>query len=65
MTRRPSFDQFYDETYDAVLKFAWLIGGNASSAEDAVQDAYLALINRYDRIEKPAAYLRIVVVNNL
>jgi RNA polymerase sigma factor (sigma-70 family) len=40
-----------------------LIVGSRAEAEEAVQDAFIAVADRWDTIEHPAAYLRVTVVN--
>lgn len=49
--------------YDAMVRLAALLCGSTAVAEELVQDAFVKVIERWDRIEQPSAYLRATVVN--
>jgi RNA polymerase sigma factor (sigma-70 family) len=57
------FANFYSEHAATMLKFAYLMVGNDTVAEDLAQDAFIAVYLRFDRLETPAAYLRMCIVN--
>ena len=47
------------------MALAWLLTRDTAVCEDVVHDAYAAVLARFDSIEKPAAYLRKVIVNGV
>lgn len=49
--------------YEPMLRLAVLLTGSRAVAEDLVQDCFVRLIESWDRVEQPAAYLRTSVVN--
>ena len=46
-----------------MVRLASLMVGSRSIAEEVVQDAFAAVSERWDGIDRPGAYLRTVVVN--
>lgn len=58
------FEALYRSEYVPMVRMARLMVGSRAIAEEAVQDAFVKVIDRLDEIEKPGAYLRRVVVNN-
>ena len=60
----PSFAAFYTSTYGPMVNLAVSLVDRAELAEEVVQDAYVGLFGRYERIENPAGYLRVAVLNN-
>jgi RNA polymerase sigma-70 factor (sigma-E family) len=60
---RPSFDALYQESNARMTRLAWLLVGSQAVAEELVQDAFLAVYQRWDDIENPGGYLRRAVVN--
>lgn len=61
--RRSTFDGLYRDEYDAMVRVAFLLVGNAESAEEIVQDAFITVHLRWSRLETPSAFLRTCVVN--
>lgn len=61
----PSFGDFVVAHQRSLLRFAYLVAGNQADAEDAVQDALIAVSRRWDRVTPDArlAYLRRAVTN--
>ncbi len=55
--------ELYRDSYRAMLRVAYSITGNHAAAEDAVHDAFCAVGQRLDRLDDPAPYLRVAVVN--
>ena len=55
--------ELHQARYAAMVRLATLLSGSAATAEDIVQDAFVKLIERWDRVEQPSAYLRASVVN--
>ena len=62
----PSFEAFYGAESQTLFRRLWLISGNRSEAEEIMQDAFLRLLERWDRIEElkdPTAYLYRTAMN--
>ena len=53
---------FRDE-YEPMHRLAYAISGSDSWAEEVVQDAFLAVADRWASLENPGGYLRVSVVN--
>ena len=60
---RATFADLYRADFAHMVRIAWLIVGSAAVAEDVVQDAFLRVGRRLDRVDSPVAYLRAAVVN--
>jgi RNA polymerase sigma factor (sigma-70 family) len=61
-----SFDEFYEEQYNAMVRLAWSLTGRWSLAEEIAQDAFLAAHRHWSTVagyDKPGAWLRRVVIN--
>ena len=58
-----TFEDLYRDEYDAMVRVAFLLVGNPESAEELVQDAFIRVHLRWDRIDSPGAFLRTCVVN--
>ncbi len=58
------FGEFYRDHYVALVRTAYLIVQDAMDAESMVQDAMMAVAERWDTIDHHRAYCRTVVVNN-
>lgn len=58
-----TFDDLYRLERQPMLRVAYLIVGNAETAEDVVHDAFIELYRRWDDVDSPGAYLRRAVVN--
>ena len=64
--RRPAVSQWerlYRDERPALVRTAMLITGSPEMAEDAFHTAIERVRPRLDEIERPGAYLRVVVVN--
>lgn len=62
--RSMSFDEFYQKYYNHAFKIAWITTGERQSAEDAVQQAFLELFDKYRnglRLEDAARLISRVV----
>jgi RNA polymerase sigma-70 factor (sigma-E family) len=57
-----SFEELYRSRYPACIRFAWLLTHSSQTAEDVVQEAFVALYRRFDEIDHPAAYLNRSIV---
>jgi RNA polymerase sigma-70 factor (sigma-E family) len=58
-----SFDALYRASSTHMVRLAWLLVGSRSVAEEVVQDAFLALHQRWCTIDNHGGYLRRAVVN--
>ncbi|MGD9959066.1 SigE family RNA polymerase sigma factor [Nocardioides sp.] len=62
----PEFDEWVAARGRSLLRLAYVLTGNATDAEDVVQDALSRALPRWSRIatvEDPDAYLRRMVIN--
>jgi RNA polymerase sigma-70 factor (sigma-E family) len=57
------FEAFFAATRRDMERLAYLLNGSATSAEEAVQDAYVRVYRRWLHIDDPGPYLRRAVVN--
>ena len=59
------FAQFVDEALPALLRFGYVLTGNAAEAEDLVQDALAKSLRRWRRVraDNPVAYTRRIMIN--
>jgi len=60
------FDAFYLEEHERLFKALYFVTGNRQDAEELMQDAFLKLWERWDKIQRisdPAAYLFRVALN--
>jgi RNA polymerase sigma factor (sigma-70 family) len=53
----------YDREHAGMLRVACVLVGSAAIAEEIVQDAFVAVGERWGQIANPGAYLRTAVVN--
>jgi RNA polymerase sigma-70 factor (sigma-E family) len=58
-----SFESFYRHHYPSSARLAYLLTGNATIAEDLVQDAFTAIHGKFAGLDQPSAYLRTTLVN--
>jgi RNA polymerase sigma factor (sigma-70 family) len=61
-----SFEAFYEAENRTLFRRLWLITGNRSEAEEIMQDAFVRLLERWDRIDQlkdPTAYLYRTAMN--
>jgi RNA polymerase sigma-70 factor, ECF subfamily len=62
----PSFEAFYEDTFRRLFTALCLVTGNRHEAEEIVQDAFLRVYARWDRVETledPTGYLFRVAMN--
>ena len=62
----PSFDEFFVQESDTLLRLLCVILGSRSQAEDVAQEALTKVFERWDRVggmENPAGYLFTVAMN--
>jgi DNA-directed RNA polymerase specialized sigma24 family protein len=58
-----TFEGFYLDRYEPMVRLAALITRRRGVAEDIVQDVFLAVAPRWDALDHPDRYLRAAVVN--
>ena len=61
--RTETFKDVFRRESLGMVRLAYLMVGSAPLAEEVVQDAFARLLERWEGIEQPAAYLRTCVVN--
>lgn len=57
------FDAIFTRERTPMVRLAFLMLGSESLAEEVVHDGFVALLERWDRIDNPGGYLRTCVVN--
>jgi RNA polymerase sigma-70 factor (sigma-E family) len=57
------FEAFCRESYEPMVRLAFLLTSSIETAEDLVQDVLARTHPRWSRIDEPAAYVRRAVVN--
>jgi RNA polymerase sigma-70 factor (sigma-E family) len=62
-----TFEEFFTATHPGAVRLAYLLSRNHADAEDAVARAYAKIYRRWrsGRIERPLAYLRRAVANEV
>ena len=55
--------RLYEQHYDQLVRLAYLVSGQATVAEEVVQDAFLKAHCSWDRVRDPLPYVRTAVVN--
>ena len=61
-----SFEAFFEAEHDRLLRALYLVTGNAQEAEELMQDAFVAVWERWDRVgvmEQPTGYLYRTAMN--
>lgn len=58
-----AFAALYETEYRGMIRLAFLMLDSQEQAEDVVHDALARLIERWDRVDNPGAYLRATVLN--
>ena len=58
-----TFDAYYDREYRRLLALATAMCASTGAAEDVVQEAFVAALGRWGRIEDPDAWMRRVIAN--
>lgn len=52
-----TFEELFAAEHAKLFRALYLIVGNSADAEELMQDAFLKVFERFDRIENPAGYL--------
>ena len=62
-TRPLTFEQLFRQSYEPMVRVAFLLVGSRAEAEDVVQDAFARIELRWSRLDNPEGYLHRCVVN--
>jgi RNA polymerase sigma factor (sigma-70 family) len=57
------FVSFYRAEYPPTVRLAFVLTSSSEIAEDVTQEAFARVHSRFDKLENPAAYLRVTTVN--
>jgi RNA polymerase sigma factor (sigma-70 family) len=63
---RPAFEGFFESERGSLLRALYLLSGNPEEAEEVMQDAFLAVWERWDRVavmDDPVGYLYRTALN--
>jgi len=60
---KPAFEQVYADEHKAMIGLAYLLVHSHSLAEEAVQDSFIKLLDRFDQVENPGGFLRKTTIN--
>jgi RNA polymerase sigma-70 factor (ECF subfamily) len=63
---RARFDELFDGEHERLFKALYFVTGNRQDAEELMQDAFMKLWERWDRIDRisdPSAYLYRIALN--
>ena len=58
-----SFGDFYGLHYQSMVRLAQALVDTSECAEEIVQDAFVKVYERWNRLDRPAGYLHVAVVN--
>jgi RNA polymerase sigma-70 factor (sigma-E family) len=61
-----SFEAFFEANFERLLRAVYLVTGNRGEAEDLAQEAFVKVLERWDRVrrtENPAGYLYRTAIN--
>ena len=61
--RQRSFDEVYADEYPKLARLAFLLLGRTGEAEEVVQEAFIAVYERWFIVENPAAFVRTTTLN--
>jgi RNA polymerase sigma-70 factor (sigma-E family) len=59
----PAFGRLYEARFAEMVRLAFLMTGSIETAQDLVQDSFVALHRKWANVRVPEAYLRTAVVN--
>lgn len=62
-SRVDSLEDLYRLRYDPMVRLAVLLLGTEATAEEVVQDCFIRVGRRWEKVDHPVAYLRVAVVN--
>src|SRR5262245_62070827 len=53
----PTFEDLFAEQHDRLYRALYLIVGDRHEAEELMQDAFVKVLEHWDRVENPVGYL--------
>jgi len=56
-TAESTFDDLFADHHERLYRALYLIVGNSHEAEELMQDAFVKVLERWDRIDNPSGYL--------
>jgi RNA polymerase sigma-70 factor, ECF subfamily len=56
-TERPTFEELFANEHEKLYRALYLIVGNGHDAEELVQEAFMHVFERWEKIANPAGYL--------
>lgn len=56
-TQALTFEELFADQHERLYRALYLIVGNSHEAEELMQDAFVKVLERWDRIDNPAGYL--------
>jgi RNA polymerase sigma factor (sigma-70 family) len=59
----PAFDAFCREELEWARRLAFVLTGSRDVADDIAQEGFARVCRRYDALDNPRGYLRVVIVN--
>jgi RNA polymerase sigma factor (sigma-70 family) len=59
----PAFEAFFRAEKPGAVRLVWLLTHDRDRTDDVVQDAFAAVMVRFEALTNPAAYLRTTIVN--
>lgn len=57
------FEEFYASTWRDAARWATALVGDAATGEEVAQDSFLQIVDRFETLDFPVAYLRRTIVN--
>lgn len=58
-----TFEDVFRREHDAMVRLAYLLVNSRPVAEEAVQDAFARLLDRFDSVDNPGGFVRTVTIN--
>jgi RNA polymerase sigma factor (sigma-70 family) len=63
-TAESTFDDLFADQHERLYRALYLIVGNSHEAEELMQDAFVKVLEHWDRIDNPAGYLYRAALNS-
>lgn len=57
------FEEFYASTWHDAARWATALVGDVATGEEVAQESFLQIVDRFETLDSPAAYLRRTIVN--
>lgn len=59
----PGIEELFRREYEVMYRLAFTMLGSDGDAEEVVQEAFVSIASRWDKLDNPGGYLRVSVVN--